>query len=179
MSFQEYQINSDIKTPTLLLIDAEGERKGIVKFSEAMHIAEEEGLDLVEIQPNAQPPVCRIMDYGKYRYDQQKKAHVGKKNQKQSEVKEIQFRPVIDDHDYNTKMNHVKEFLDSNHKVRVVVRMKGRERMNFELGQKMVARLREDLKNNAQFDDTPMRMTDGQFLLLAQPIKVVPKKPKP
>ena len=175
MSFQEYRINSDIKATNLLLIDAEGEPKGIVKFAEAIHIAEEEGLDLVEIQPNAQPPVCRLMDYGKYRYDQQKKAHVAKKHQKQSEVKEIQFRPVIDDNDYKTKLTHIKEFLEDNHKVRVVVRMKGRERMNFELGNRMLARLRTDLQPFAQFEDSPTRMNDGQFLLFASPIKLVKK----
>ena len=179
MSFQEYRINSDIKAPSLLLIDADGEPKGIVKFTEAIYIAEEEGLDLVEIQPNAQPPVCRLMDYGKYRYDQQKKAHLAKKNQKQSEVKEIQFRPVIDDNDYKTKLTHVKEFLDQTHKVRIVVRMKGRERMNSELGNRMIARLQNDLKDVAQFDDAPARVGDGQFLLLAQPKNVAVKKAKP
>ena len=116
------------------------------------------------------------MDYGKFRYEQQKKAQVTKKHQKQVETKEIQFRPVIDDHDYNTKLNHVKDFLAQGNKVRLVVRMKGRERMNSELGQRMAQRLTDDLKDVASFDnDKPTRLQEGQFLILAQPAKVQPQ----
>ena len=175
----EHRLNDQIKAPNIRLIDADGEMKGIVKRAEALHLAEDADLDLVEIQPNAEPPVCRIMDYGKFRYEQKKKAQVAKKHQKQSETKEIQFRPVIDDHDYLTKLNHVRQFLNEGHKVRLLVKMKGRERTNMEMGYKMAERLREDLQEEAQFDDRPIRGTEGQILLLIQGLKTAPKPLKP
>lgn len=173
MSLQEHRLNDEITSTQVRLIDAEGTMKGIVRREEALYSAEEMGLDLVEIQPKENPPVCRIMDYGKFKYDQQKKANVAKKHQKQVDTKEIQFRPVIDEHDYQTKLNHVKAFLADGNKVRLVVRMKGRERMNAELGQRMANRLVEDLKDIASFDsDKPARMQEGQYLMVAQPAKL-------
>lgn len=180
MSLHAHRLNSDIKAPQIRLIDADGEMVGVVKRQEAMLLAEEHELDLVEIQPNAEPPVCRIMDYGKFRYEQEKKANEAKKKQKQSDTKEIQFRPVIDDHDYQTKINHIKEFLDDGHKVRVVVRMKGRERMNSELGRNMAQRLTNDLNEFAQMDDKATKTQDGQYLIMAYPPTNKPvKKVKP
>ena len=178
MSLQEHRLNSEITSPQIRLIDAHGEMKGIVNLQEALHLADYEELDLVEIQPKEDPPVCRIMDYGKFRYDQQKKAQVAKKHQKQVETKEIQFRPVIDDHDYQTKLNHVKEFLSEGNKVRLVIRMKGRERLNNDLARKMSDKLVDDLKDVASFDNNAGRPQEGQILLLAQPAKVVVSKNK-
>lgn len=171
MSLQEHRLNEQIKAPIIRLIDSQGETQGVVKRNEALILAEEEQLDLVEIQPNAEPPVCRIMDYGKFKYEMQKKAQAAKRTQKQSETKEIQFRPVTDDHDYQTKVNHVRNFLKDGHKVRLVIKMRGRERSNFELGQTMAVRLRQDLCDVALFDDKPGRSQDGQILILAQPPK--------
>ena len=166
MSLQEHRRNQDIRAPQLRLIDQDGEMKGIVNRAEALRMAEENELDLVEIQPNGDPPVCRIMDYGKFRYELQKKQNVAKKHQKQIETKEIQFRPVIDQHDYNTKLEHVRQFLEEGNKVRLVVRMKGRERNNPELGQALINRLTTDLSEQAQFEKGA-RMAEGMMMVVA------------
>ncbi len=135
---------------------------GIVSIQEAMNKAKKFNKDLVEIAPTAKPPVCKIMDYSKYLYHQKKKA---KKAQKQnaSQLKEIQFRPNIDDHDYNFKMKHIQEFLDKGHKVKVVVRFRGREMAHQELGHEIIARLKKDLKDYGSFEKNPTM--EGRFLI--------------
>ena len=180
MSLQEHRRNSEIRAARVRLIDAEGEMMGIHTKPEAQQMAEELGLDLVEIQPTADPPVCRIMDYGKFRFDQQKKANLAKKKQKIIEIKEVQFRPVIDQHDYHTKLDHVRAFLDEGNKVRLVVRLKGRERSNPELGRSMIQRLMADLQAVAQFDarGTGGREDTAQMMVLASPTLKTGAKPK-
>lgn len=163
MSQQEHLINEEITAPRVRLIDADGEMRGVVTRSEALYIAEEEGLDLVEIQPNSEPPVCRIMDHGKFRYQQQKKQAMIKKNQKQIETKEIQFRPVISQHDYETKIKQAKSFLSEGNKVRLVVHNK-KQRTNNELNIALLNRLIADLNSVATFDsDDAKRNGDGVF----------------
>ena len=174
MSLQEHRRNNEIRVPNVRLIDVNGEMQGVVSKIEAQRMAEDNRLDLVEIQPNSEPPVCRIMDYGKFKYEQQKKGAVAKKHQKQIETKEIQFRPVIDVHDYHTKLKHVKDFLAGGDKVRLVVRMKGRERSNPELGRSLMERLLADLGPVAQFDNNTLRMQEGQFMVLATPLPLKP-----
>lgn len=170
MSLQEHRINDEITATHIRLIDAEGEMKGIVTRSEALHTAEEDGLDLVEIQPNAEPPVCRVMDYGKFRYDLQKKQAQVKKNQKQVETKEIQFRSVISQHDYDTKVKHAREFLGEGNKVRLVIRNKG-QRTSSDLNQTLMNRLVGDLSDAAAFDaNDAKRGGDGNLFVIAAPL---------
>lgn len=170
MSLQEHRINDDITATHIRLIDADGEMKGVVTRSEALRIAEEEEMDLVEIQPNAEPPVCRVMDYGKFRYEQQKKQAMVKKNQKQVETKEIQFRPVISQHDYDTKVKHARDFLSEGNKVRLVIRNKG-QRANSELSATLLNRLTTDLSDAAAFDaNDGKRGGDGNLFVIAAPL---------
>ena len=178
MSSQEHRRNDEIRAPQIRLIDIDGDMKGVISRAEALRLAEESELDLVEIQPNAEPPVCRIMDYGKFRYEQQKKQATAKKHQKQVETKEIQFRPVIDQHDYNTKLDHVRQFLDEGNKVRLVVRSKGRT--NPELSQALLNRLIADLESVAQFEKSAKSEIPSmvQFMLLASPLPKKVNKPK-
>ena len=178
MSSQEHRRNDEIRAPQIRLIDIDGDMKGVISRAEALRLAEESELDLVEIQPNAEPPVCRIMDYGKFRYEQQKKQATAKKHQKQVETKEIQFRPVIDQHDYNTKLDHVRQFLDEGNKVRLVVRSKGRT--NPELSQALLNRLIADLEPVAQFEKSAKSEIPSmvQFMLLASPLPKKVNKPK-
>ena len=181
MSLQEHRINDEITATHIRLIDAEGEMKGVVTRSEALYIAEEDGLDLVEIQPNAEPPVCRVMDYGKFRYDLQKKQAQVKKNQKQVETKEIQFRPVISQNDYDTKVKHAREFLEDGNKVRLVIRNKG-QRTSSDLSVNLMNRLVADLSNAAAFDaNDAKRGGDGNLFVIAAPLpkpKAAPKAPE-
>lgn len=169
MSLQEHRKNDEITSSHIRLIDAEGAMKGVVTRSEALRVAEEEEMDLVEIQPNSDPPVCRVMDYGKFRYEMQKKQNVARKNQKQVETKEIQFRPVISQHDYDTKIKHAREFLDEGNKVRLVIRNKG-QRGGSELGANLLNRLVADLSDVAVFDSNDAkRGSDGGLFVIAGP----------
>lgn len=180
MSLQEHRLNQEITANHIRLIDAEGEMKGVVTRSEALRIAEEEELDLVEIQPNSEPPVCRVMDYGKFRYEQQKKQAQMKKKQKIVETKEIQFRPVISQHDYETKIKHAREFLDEGNKVRLVIRNKG-QRSSSELASGLLSRLVADLSTVAAFDaQDAKRGGDGNLFVIAAPLPKTPaQKVKP
>lgn len=144
------------------LIDPEKGSLGILSIQEAIRKAKESGLDLVEVAPNGNPPVCKIMDYSKYVYHQKKKAKKSSK-QKASQLKEIQFRPNIDDHDYNFKMKHIQEFLEKGHKVKVVVRFRGREMAHQELGFELIDKLKEDLQDYGSFEKTPTM--EGRFLI--------------
>jgi translation initiation factor IF-3 len=149
------RINEQIRVPEVRLIDDEGEQIGIVQIAQAQAMAEEKGLDLVEVAPQAKPPVCKIMDYGKYLFQQKKKASEAKKKQKVILVKEVQFRPRIDDHDYNFKRNHVLRFLDDGAKVKAIVRFRGREMAHMELGRAILDRLLEDIKGKGVADGIP------------------------
>ena len=157
------RINERIRVREIRVIDDEGEMIGVMSPQEALRIARERGLDLVEVAPQAQPPVCRIIDFGKYQYEQKKRAHEAKKKQVVIEVKEIKFRPATDDHDYNFKMKHAREILQEGNKVKATVRFRGREITHKELGIQLLQRLEQDLTENGTIEVRPrvegMQMT--------------------
>jgi translation initiation factor IF-3 len=157
------RINERIRVREVRVIDEEGEMIGVMSPQEAVKIARERHLDLVEVAPQAQPPVCRIIDFGKYQYEQKKRAHEAKRKQVVIEVKEIKFRPATDDHDYNFKMKHAKEILQEGNKVKATVRFRGREITHKELGMQLLQRLEQDLKDSGVVEVRPrvegMQMT--------------------
>ena len=137
------------------MIDEEGAQLGVLDPRQALAMAEEKGLDLVEVAPNAQPPVCRIMDYGKYLYQQNKKAQEAKKNQKVIQVKEVKFRPKIDEHDYEFKKKHIIRFLKEENKVKATVMFRGREVTHSEIGQQILQRLLQEISDVAAVERLP------------------------
>ncbi len=137
------------------LVDADGEAVGVVTVEEGLERAKEAGLDLVEVSPNADPPVCKLLDYGKFKYEAQKKANVARKKQKTFEVKEIKMRPSIDVHDYDVKMRSMVRFLGEGDKVKVTVRFRGRELAHQNLGQLVLERIRDDLVQVAKVEQFP------------------------
>jgi len=149
------RINEEIVAKTIRLIDAHGEAVGIIATPEAQLKAQDAGLDLVEIAPNADPPVCRIMDYGKYLFEINKKQSIQKKKSKQQQLKEIKFRPATDIGDYNIKLRKINDFLEDGCKVKITVRFKGREIMHHELGLDLLRRVERDLMDTATIDTTP------------------------
>jgi len=140
------RINENIREKELRVVSEDGEQLGILSLDEALSIAQSKGLDLVEVAPNGKPPVCRIMDYGKYLYTEQKRAQQAKKKQKRIQVKEMKFRPMIDEHDYNFKKKHVIRFLEAGDRVKVTVRFRGRELAHKDKGFAILQRLKEDLE---------------------------------
>jgi len=142
---KDTRLNRKITAPEVRVIGAEGEQLGIFPIEEALQRADEAELDLVEIVPNAEPPVCRIMDYGKYRFEESKKRHAAKKKQKQIHVKEIKFRPGTEESDYQVKLRNLVKFLANGDKVKVTLRFRGREMAHQELGSKMLSRIEGDL----------------------------------
>lgn len=152
------------------VIDEEGQQLGIMTPQEAVRTARERGYDLVEVAPQAQPPVCRIVDFGKYLYEMKKRAHEAKKKQVVIEVKEIKFRPATDEHDYNFKMKHAKEILADGNKVKATVRFRGREITHKELGQKLLERLEQDLAETGIPENRP-RLEGMQFTVIFTPKK--------
>lgn len=145
-------INDQIRARQVRLIAEDGEQVGVVTIQDALARAEEAGLDLVEISPNAEPPVCKILDYGKYKYEQQKKAAEARKKQKVIEVKELKFRPNIDDHDYQVKIKAARRFLEDGDKVKITLRFRGREMAHLDLGMKVMGRVREELADIAKVE---------------------------
>ena len=152
------------------VIGSDGEMIGVLSRDEALQQAQEEGLDLVEIQPNADPPVCRIMDYGKFKFDAQKKANAAKKKQKQVEIKEVKFRPVTDDGDYAIKMRKMRGFLEDGDKIKVNIRFRGREMSHQELGRNMLNRIETDLGEDIVIESRP-RMEGRQMVMMIAPKK--------
>lgn len=151
------------------LIAEDGEQVGVVSIQDAMTRAEEAGLDLVEISPNAEPPVCKILDYSKYKYEQKKKAAEARKKQKVIEVKELKFRPNIDDHDYDVKIKAARRFLESGDKVKVTLRFRGREMAHLDLGMKVMARVREELSDIAKVEmDAKVEGKQAVMILTSQ-----------
>ncbi len=148
-------MNEMIDAPEVRLIDSEGEPVGVVGVDEGLKRAESVGLDLVEVAPNSNPPVCKILDYGKYKYEAQKKANIARKRQKTFEVKEIKVRPSIDVHDYDVKMRSMIRFLNDGDKVKVTVRFRGRELAHQNLGQRVLERIRDDLDELAKVEQFP------------------------
>jgi translation initiation factor IF-3 len=139
------RLNHEIKSPEVRLIGADGEQVGVVSNREAMHLAAEAGLDLVEISPNASPPVCRIMDHGKFLFEVSKKRVAAKKKQKQIQIKEVKFRPGIEEGDYQVKLRNLIRFLESGDKVKITLRFRGREMTHQELGMRIMTRVQTDL----------------------------------
>lgn len=150
------------------MIGADGENHGELSTDEAMAIAQGAGLDLVEISPNPDLPVCKVLDYGKYKYEQQKKANAARKNQKVQDVKEIKMRPGIDVHDYGVKMKKVQQFLDNGDKVKITIRFRGREMAHQELGADVLDRVQEDVGSIAKIDNRP-KMEGRQMIMILSP----------
>lgn len=162
------RVNEDIDVPQVRLIGAGGEQIGVVTVSEAVVYADQAGLDLVEISPNADPPVCKILDYGKYKYEAQKKKNEAKKKQKVIDVKEIKLRPNIDHHDYDVKMRNMRRFLEEGNKVKVTLRFRGREMMHQQLGVKILDRVRNDVEAFAKVEQEA-KMEGRQMVMVVAP----------
>ena len=162
------RMNQDIRAPRILLIDQNGEKQGVMPTSSAMEAAEEAGLDLVEIVPNAEPPVCKIMDYGKFRFQEQKKKAEARKRQKVVELKEIKLRPNIDTHDYEVKTKAMHRFFGEGDKVKVTLRFRGREMAHPELGMKLLQKVQEDFDEIAKVEYAP-RMEGRQMIRILAP----------
>jgi translation initiation factor IF-3 len=156
--------------PKVRVIGADGEMVGVLSRDEALNMADEAGLDLVEIQPQADPPVCRIMDYGKFKFELQKKAAIAKKKQKVVEIKELKFRPTTDVGDYEIKMRNLRRFLEEGDKVKVNIRFKGREMSHQELGMAMAAKIEADLVNEAIIESRP-KLEGRQMIMMVAPKK--------
>lgn len=152
------------------VIGDDGEMLGILSRDEALKLAQDAGLDLVEIQPNADPPVCRIMDFGKFRFEQQKKANAAKKKQKQVEIKEVKFRPVTDEGDFQIKIRNMRRFLADGDRVKVVIRFRGREMAHTELGLAMTQRIEEAVKEDATVEQRP-KLEGRQMVMMVAPKK--------
>ncbi len=163
------RVNQDIRVPTVQLIDAEGVNHGSVAIEDALAIAEEQGLDLVEIAPNNDPPVCKVLDYGRYKYQAQKKAAEARKKQKTVEVKEIKMRPNIDTHDYDVKMRAIRRFFDEGDKVKVTLRFRGREMAHQELGLDLLNRVRDETAEIAKVEFEP-KLEGRQMVMVLAPV---------
>jgi translation initiation factor IF-3 len=164
------RINDRINAPEIRLIGAEGENVGVVTPARAIEMAEEAGLDLVEISPNASPPVCKIMDFGKFKYETQKKEAEARKKQKIIEVKEVKFRPNTDVHDYDVKMRNVMKFLENGDKVKVTLRFRGREMAHQDLGRNLLERVATDVEEIGKVENMP-KMEGRQMVMMIGPAK--------
>ncbi len=162
------RINEEISVPQILLIDHHGDKKGVVKLDDALAIAVEAGLDVVEVSPNTKPPVCKIMDYGKYKYQQQKKRAEAKKKQKVVEIKEIKMRPNIDDHDYEVKVRAMRRFFEEGDKVKVTLRFRGREMAHQDRGSDLLRRVQDDFEEIAKVEQYP-KMEGRQIMMVMAP----------
>ncbi|MFW5453294.1 translation initiation factor IF-3 [Thioalkalivibrio sulfidiphilus] len=167
---KETRLNEQIAVPKVRLIDKDGENVGIVSIDEALRIAEEAELDLVEISPNAEPPVCRVMDYGKFKFELSKKAQQAKKNQKQIQIKEVKFRPGTDEGDYQVKLRNLTRFINDGDKAKVTIRFRGREMRHQELGGKLLDRIEADLSEIATVEQRP-KMEGRQMVMVFTPKK--------
>ena len=173
MAAKKQRINNQIRIPEVRLIDENGDQRGIVPTQEAMRIAAEAGLDLVEVAPNAKPPVCKILDYGKFKYDQEKKLREARKHQTQIKLKEIRMQPKIEKHDLAFKTKHVTEFLEEGNKVKVTIRFRGRELAHTELGKDVLERVLSmlDEREVSYSLDRPPLM-EGRFMsMIVSPSK--------
>ncbi|MDM7273928.1 MAG: translation initiation factor IF-3 [Sulfurihydrogenibium azorense] len=163
-------MNNQIRVKEVRLIDEDGKNLGIVPIDEALRLAKEKNLDLVEVSPNANPPVCKIMDYGKYKFEQKKKEKEAKKKQHVQEVKEMKFKLNIEKHDYETKIKHIREFIQDGDKVRVWIWFRGRENVHPELGDKLAQKIIEDVSDIAVVEKTPVK--EGRNMMFT----LIPKK---
>jgi translation initiation factor IF-3 len=162
------RFNEFIVSPKVRVIDENGENLGVMLTQEAMEQANALGLDLVEVSPNADPPVAKFLDVGKYKYEAQKKANAARKSQRTQEIKEIKMRPNIDDHDYDVKMKSIQKFLGEGDKVKVTLRFRGRELAHGELGMRLLQRVQEDVVEAAKIEQHP-RMEGRQMLMVLAP----------
>ena len=160
--------NEFISVPKVRVIDENGENLGVMLTAEAIEQAAEVGLDLVEVSPNADPPVCKFLDVGKFKYEAQKKANLARKSQKTQEIKEIKMRPNIDDHDYETKMKSIHKFIGEGDKVKVTLRFRGRELSHGQLGMALLQRVQQDCAEDAKVEAYP-RMEGRQMLMVLSP----------
>ena len=156
--------------PEVRLAGEDNEALGIVSVAEALRLAEERGVDLVEIAPTATPPVCRLMDYGKFKYQEQKRSHEAKLKQKQIQIKEVKFRPATDEGDYQIKLRNLKRFLDDGDKAKVSLRFRGREITHQEIGMRLLERVRDDIEAHAQVEQMP-RLEGRQMIMVLAPRK--------
>ncbi len=170
MNAKRTRRNQEITAPELRVIDANGDQQGIMSRAAALQFAEDLGLDLVEVSPNAEPPVCRVMDYGKYLFEENKKAHQAKKKQKQIQVKEIKFRPGTEEGDYQVKLKKLVKFLEGGDKAKVTLRFRGREMAHREVGMAMLKRVGEDLDEIATVEQHP-KMEGRQMVMVFAPRK--------
>ena len=162
------RINDEIRVPRVLLIDQNGEKQGIMPTASALEAAEEAGLDLVEVSPTADPPVCKILDYGKYKFQEQKKKNEARKRQKLVEIKEIKLRPNIDHHDYEVKAKAMFRFFEEGDKVKVTLRFRGREMVHSELGLQVLNRVRGEMDPVTKIESMP-RMEGRQMVMVLAP----------
>ena len=163
-------MNEQITAPQVRLIDAEGEPVGIVSIAEALRLAEEADLDLVEIAPLAEPPVCRVMDIGKFKYAESKKQHEAKLKQKQVQIKEVKFRPGTDEGDYNIKLRNLIKFLADGDKTKITLRFRGREIAHQQIGMQLMERIRQDLTEHGIVEQFP-KMEGRQMVMMLSPKK--------
>ena len=161
--------NNRINSSEVQVIDSEGQNLGVLSLQEAIGKAKNEGLDLIEIAPNAKPPVCKIMDIGKYKYDQQKKASKAKKNQKKVELKEIKLRPVTEVHDYTFKIKNAQKFLSKGDKVKFTIKFKGRELQHSNLGDELMQKIKTDMEKLGKVELQP-KFDGKQMIMIIQPI---------
>ncbi|MBK8639324.1 MAG: translation initiation factor IF-3 [Chromatiaceae bacterium] len=164
------RVNKEINVPEVRLIDAEGQQVGILRTREALERAAEEGLDLVEIVPNVEPPVCRLMDFGRFLFDQKKKRAEARKNQKQVEIKEIKFRPGTEEGDYQVKLRNLTRFLNEGDKAKVTMRFRGREHAHRDLGLELLQRVEKDLASISIIEQQP-QMEGRQMVMVLGPKK--------
>lgn len=167
---REARINGEITAKEVRLLSGTGEQLGVVSLKEALVMAEEQEVDLVEISPTAKPPVCKLMDYGKYKYQQAKKRDEAKKNQKQVQIKEIKFRPGTDEGDYQIKMRNINRFLADGDKVKVTLRFRGREMAHQQLGAQLLERVKEELAEAGTVEQFP-KMEGRQMVMMIAPKK--------
>ncbi|MGH7121975.1 MAG: translation initiation factor IF-3 [Acetobacteraceae bacterium] len=162
------RVNDEIRADQVRLIDEAGEMQGVVSLREALGMATAVGLDLLEISPNADPPVVKILDFGKFKYDQQKKKNEARKKQKVIEIKEVKVRPNIDENDYMVKLRAMKSFIGDGDKVKVTLRFRGREMAHQELGVKVLERIRSDMETDTKIEQMP-RMENRQMVMVLSP----------
>jgi len=162
------RVNEEIRVPQVRLIDQDGEMQGVLTAREAVQRAYSVGLDLVEISPNAEPPVCKILDFGKFKYEQQKKKNEARKKQKVIEIKEIKVRPNIDENDYQVKMRAMKSFIEEGDKVKVTLRFRGREMAHQEIGIRVLERIKNEMDTTSKVEQMP-RMENRQMVMVLTP----------
>ncbi|HEV7864270.1 MAG TPA: translation initiation factor IF-3 [Acidimicrobiia bacterium] len=176
MSTTDARINERIRAREVRLVGADGEQIGVKPLPEALHIARENDLDLVEVAPNANPPVCKIMDFGKFKYEQDVRRKESRRKTTNVVIKEMKFRPKIDEHDYTTKTKHVERFLNEGSKVKITIMFRGREMAHPELGKKILDRIAEQVKDVGNVEASP-RVDGRNMLMVLAPVKKVEPKP--